>query len=144
MDYIAIGTVYGSHGVLGHLKVGSFSGEFAHFKVLRSVQLRNRTDRRDFNVAEVRITGRNVLIKLDGIDSPEAAKAFSRWEVWVPRELAAPLGDGEYYTADLHGCLLVCEGDTVGTVVSVWDNGASDLLEVEKPDGSRIVVPFLE
>jgi 16S rRNA processing protein RimM len=144
MDYIAIGTVYGSHGVQGHLKVGSFSGEFDHFRQLTSVQLRSRTESRDFAITEVRVTGRNALVKLEGIDSPEAARGFSRWELWVPRAHACPLSEGEYYTADLHGCVLQCEGATVGTVVSVWDSGASDLLEIEKPDGSRIVVPFLE
>lgn len=144
MDYIAIGTVYGSHGVQGHLKVGSFSGEYDHFKKLGSVELRSRTEVRTFDIAEVRITGRNALIKLVGIDSPEAAREFSRWEIWVPRERACPLADGEYYTADLHGCVMQHEGAVVGTIISVWDSGASDLLEVQKPDGTRVIVPFIE
>lgn len=143
MDYIAIGTVYGSHGVRGHLKVGSFSGEFDHFRVLENVQLRSGDRRREFVVQEVRVTERHALMKLEGIESPEEAKAWYRWELWVPREQACPLGEGEYYASDLHGLQVVCGGETVGTVVAVWDGGAGDLLEIERPDGSRAIVPFL-
>ncbi len=144
MDYIAIGTVYGSHGVRGHIKVGSFSGEFDHFRVLKSVQLRNGDQRREFVVQEVRLTERHALMKLEGIESPEEAKAWYRWELWVPREQACPLREGEYYTADLHGLRLVHADEEIGTVVAVWDSGAGDLLEIERPDGSRVIVPFLE
>ena len=157
MDSIAIGTVYGSHGVRGHLKVGSFSGEYDHFQNLRDVELRRAENSRRLAVQEVRRTDRGALMKLEGIDTPEAARSFAEWEIWVPREHGCPLGAGEYYAADLCGCALVCragdEGSSateqpgeerIGTVVSVRDNGVSDLLEVERPDGSRVVVPFQE
>ena len=144
MDYIAIGTVYGSHGVRGHVKVGSFSGEYDHFHALKSVQLRSGSRIRDFTIEEVRLTERNALVKLAGIETPEDARTLSRWELWAPRENACPLRDGEYYSADLHGLRLVCAGEELGTIVSVWDNGASDLLEIERSDGKRQVVPFIE
>ncbi len=162
MDSIAIGTVYGSHGVHGHLKVGSFSGEYDHFQSLREVELRRGDASRRFSVQEMRRTDRGVLVKLDGIDTPEMARTYARWEIWVPRAHGCPLGDGEYYAADLCGCSLVYRAEasdsptgelsisdtvpeeTIGTVVSVWDNGVSDLLEVVRPDGTRVVVPFLE
>ena len=144
MDYIAIGTVYGSHGVRGHVKVGSFSGEFEHFRALQRVQLRNGAQLREFAVEEVRLSERGALLKLAGIETPEDAKGWNRWEIWVPRENACPLNEGEYYSADLHGLRLVCEGEELGTIVSVWDNGASDLLEIEGADGARRVVPFIE
>ena len=51
--------------------------------------------------------------------------------------------EGEYYHADLIG--LACEsrgGDPLGTVVAVENFGAGDILEIEKPDGRRTMVPF--
>ena len=144
MDYIAIGTIYGSHGVHGYLKVGSFSGELDHFRLLEWIQLRRGTQTRQFEVEDVRLTARHALLKLAGVDTPEGAADLSRWEVWVPRRYACPLGEQEYYSADLHGLQLVCEGEEVGTVISVWHNGPADLLEIERPDGRRQVVPFVE
>jgi 16S rRNA processing protein RimM len=55
------------------------------------------------------------------------------------------LGEGEYYHADILG--LPCEsreGEPLGTVVAVENFGAGDILEIEKPDGRRSMLPFRE
>ncbi len=36
------------------------------------------------------------------------------------------------------------DGEPLGTVVAVENFGAGDLLEIEKPDGSRTLAPFRE
>ncbi|MFP5330622.1 MAG: ribosome maturation factor RimM, partial [Alphaproteobacteria bacterium] len=56
-----------------------------------------------------------------------------------------PLGEGEYYHADLIG--LPCfdrEGREVGNVSAVENYGAGDLLEIERPGGKRSLIPFRE
>ena len=61
----------------------------------------------------------------------------------MPRSALPPLEEGEYYHADLIG--LPCEdqaGAPLGTVVAVENFGAGDLLEIEKPDGKRALIPF--
>ena len=54
-----------------------------------------------------------------------------------------PLEEGEYYHADMLG--LLCEdsdGVPLGKIVAVENFGAGDLLEIERPDGKRALVPF--
>ena len=61
----------------------------------------------------------------------------------VPRSALPPLGEGEYYHADLIG--LPCEsegGEPLGRVAAVENFGAGDILDIEKPDGRRTMVPF--
>ena len=61
----------------------------------------------------------------------------------MPRSALPPLEEGEYYHADLIG--LPCEdpdGAALGIVVGVENYGAGDLLEIEKPDGKRALIPF--
>jgi len=61
----------------------------------------------------------------------------------IDRASLPPLDDGEYYHADLIG--LTCfshQDETVGSVVGVENFGAGDLLEVEKVDGKRSLIPF--
>ena len=61
----------------------------------------------------------------------------------VPRTELPPLDEGEYYHADLIG--LPCEteaGELLGRVVAVENFGAGDLLEIEKPDGKKSLIPF--
>lgn len=95
-------------------------------------------------VESSRWTGDNLLLKFAGIDSPEASKLLADFELWVPRDQAAPLEDGEVYLADLTGCSLVFAGEVKGRVTGYLEGAASILLEVEKTDGSTVMVPFQE
>lgn len=95
-------------------------------------------------VESTRWTGDNLLLKFAGIDSPEAAKLLADFELWVPRDQAAPLEEGEVYLADLVGCTLVFAGEAKGRVTGYLEGASAVLLEVDKTDGSTCVVPFQE
>ena len=61
----------------------------------------------------------------------------------VPRASLPALEDGEYYHADLIGLPVVSDaGESVGLVVLIDNFGAGDVLEIEKPDGRRFMVPM--
>ena len=63
--------------------------------------------------------------------------------VEIDRDRLPPLEEGEYYHADLVGLPCVDEaGQPVGAVVAVENFGAGDLLEVERPNGKRSLIPF--
>lgn len=72
-----------------------------------------------------------------------AAEKLRGTELSVPRSALPPLGEGEYYHADLIGLTAIAEnGDPIGTVIEVENFGAGDVLEIEKPDGKRFMVPM--
>jgi len=141
MDKLVIGLVRTSHGVRGNMKVTSFSGEFKHFLSLQEVVLRLKGREKSFVIESVTPMGDNILLKLEGIENPEDAKSFAGAEILVPREQAAPLKKGEFYQADLVGCQLVHQGKVLGDVKSMFQGGASDLLEVVTEEGT-FFVPF--
>lgn len=144
MDKIAIGKVRTSTGVRGYLKVLSFSGEVVHFKKLKGqlVEARLKSRMKNLKVEDVKMSGSNLTIKVEGIDNPEEAKKLSGWELFVEREKAAKLNKDEYYLVDLCKCSIVMDGKVIGDVKSVSENGVSDLLEVEF-DGKVRLIPFL-
>ncbi|MCK4541852.1 MAG: 16S rRNA processing protein RimM [Spirochaetales bacterium] len=144
MDRMAIGAVRTSHGVRGFLKVRSYSGEYDHFLKLKEVELRFKGKTRFLGIEEVKRHSSGILMKFTGIDNPEEAKKYANWELWVPSELAAPLREGEIYSADLIGCRLEKNGRTLATVSGVIQGGASDLLEVIDTEGKQFLVPFIE
>ncbi len=143
---LATGLIGGPHGIHGELKVRSCSGETEHFSQLTHVTLRKAGAPREleFEVEHVRTHGEKVLLKLVGIDTPEAARKLNGFEIWVERDRAAPCAEDEYYIADLVGLALVYQGREVATVRSVWDNGATAMLEVETVANKTAVVPFQE
>lgn len=144
MEQIAVGVVRTSHGVRGHLKIKSLSGETDHLLGLSNVTLAKGENERQFQVEDVSVSGPDVLFKLGGVDSPEEARRFSSWEVRVPRELAARIGEGDYYIADLVRCRIVKDGRTLGSVKSVCEGAQADLLEIEDENGKLHFVPFME
>lgn len=139
---LAIGRIRTSFGVRGHLKVLPYSGETDHFRQLDSVVLSSGSRRKELAVEEVFEQGRDLIIKLSGVDAPEEARTYNGWDILVSRDKAAPLEEGEYYLADLVGCSVSHSGNAVGKVIAVVEGGGGDLLEVERPDGSRCFIPF--
>ncbi len=142
VDRLATGVVGGPHGTGGYMRVASLSGEFDHFRSLKLITLIRGTKRIEARIEQVRVTGKGVLIKLENVDTPEAARRYTGFEVWVPRETAAPLADEEYYVADLCGCNLVYQGESVGEIRSICDSGGDVLFEVLRSDGRSVFVPF--
>jgi 16S rRNA processing protein RimM len=72
-----------------------------------------------------------------------AAEALRGTLLTVPRSALPPLAEGEYYHADLLGLPAISDaGNPLGTVVAVENFGAGDVIEIEKPDGKRTMVPF--
>jgi 16S rRNA processing protein RimM len=151
MEELAVGFIRGAHGTAGEVKLGSYSGELAHLTALTEVGLHcpgaSEGAVRRLEIEHVRLTHREALVKFRGVDSREAAQALRRCEIWVPRSQAAQRGEDEYYIADLIGCELRSPGggaEVLARVVSVWETGIGDILEVETPEGKVFNVPFRE
>ena len=141
-DKFVVGIVRGSHGITGEFKVESTSGEYEHFADMDEVTLTNGTVSRLMKIESVS-EGSNILyMKIEGINSPEEAAKFNRWEIVVPREKAHKLQKDEWYIEDLKGCSIWYKetaGDTapafdensiVGTVTNVLEGGSGYLVEI--------------
>lgn len=151
MDLLATGQIRGAFGVDGFVKVESFSGEYEHFlkftQVFLSIPERKIKNKRAkevrFEVEEVKIRKNDALLKLKGIDNPEAAKLLTGSEVFIPRDMASPLKKGEVYVYDLCNCHLVYEGKPIGKITSVVEGGGGYLLEISEAAAEKVVyVPF--
>jgi len=117
---------------------------FDHFERLKTVTARKGAVEKTLTVETTRWSGETLLMKFAGIASPEEAKLLADFELWVPRDQAAPLEPGEVYLSDLIGCQLTFEGTVKGRVTGYLEGASAILLEVEKIDGSACVVPYQE
>ena len=102
----------------------------------------DRDRKHEYQVEGFRMQHEDGLIKLSGVDSPEAGKTLAGYEILVPGDLGAPLNEDEWYLRDLVGLSLVdVKGTTLGEIIGIIES-ADDLLEIRKPDGSIFMVPF--
>jgi 16S rRNA processing protein RimM len=142
MEKLAIGLVRGKHGLKGELKVKSFSGDSEHFFPLKQILLCRGERQLDFTVEHVRGHDPAILIKLEGIETPEDASIYQGWEVWADREYASPLDDNEYYVSDICRCTLITGKGEKLKIKNVWEGAPVLMLEVELDSGEVKLVPF--
>jgi 16S rRNA processing protein RimM len=137
-EWVVLATVERSRGLRGEIVVLSSSGGPETF-LGRSVYAGERPSR----VEEAWLHGTRLILKLEGIDSIEAADALRGVELRVPRAQRLPLGDGEYYLSDLVGCELFDAGKPVGEVTGWYDAAGSVLLAVTH-DSHESLIPFVK
>jgi 16S rRNA processing protein RimM len=144
MDLLAVGVIRAAHGVRGELRVRSFSGDNEGLLKLRRVVARKRGVEKPLDIAGSRNRPPDVLLRVAGVETREEAQRLVGFELWAERASAAPLAAGEYYEADLCRCRLFFADELIGSVRSVVDTGAAPLLEISRPDGASVLVPFVE
>ncbi|HYE27256.1 MAG TPA: ribosome maturation factor RimM [Allosphingosinicella sp.] len=135
---VALAAIAGAHGISGEVRLKLFAESADSLKRHSEVRVGDRL----LTLASVR-DGPTPVARFAEISDRGAAEALRGLLLTVPRSALPPLGEGEYYHADLIG--LPCRtaaGEPLGTVVAVENFGAGDLLEVERPDGRRAFVPF--
>jgi 16S rRNA processing protein RimM len=77
------------------------------------------------------------------VSDRSAAEALRGTLLTVPRSSLPPLAEGDYYHADLIGLPSATpDGEALGTVVAVENFGAGDIVEIERPDRARFMVPI--
>lgn len=140
---LAIGRLKTAHGVRGEVKVEVWSDLPDRFWQLDRLLLVSDANESWFDVQGVREGPKGLLVKLKGIDTPEAAKVWIN-AVIKARPVDTPLPEETWYTEDLVGLQVTdTHGQSVGTVKAVWP-GAQDLLEVTTADGRDVLIPFVQ
>ena len=136
---VALAAVAGAHGVRGEVKLKLFGDSIDSLARQPSLTVGGKP----LLLKDVRAGNKTAIARFEGVASREAAEALRGSLVEIDREALPPLTDGEYYHADLIGLPCVDgDGNAVGKVATIEDFGAGELLDIEKPDGKRSLIPF--
>lgn len=147
---VRVGFVYRPHGVRGEVKVNpEFTDDPTQFETFDVLYVGTRPDdARAFAVASVRYQetkrGVTVILRLDAVNSREAAERITKADVFVPED-ALDLDDDEVFIHDLIGMDVVTEeGETIGTVGNLLELPGHDVLVVTRPRASEALIPAVE
>ena len=136
---VTLAAIIGAHGIGGEVRLKLFAESVESLQRHKAVQVGERT----MTLKSVKSGGGTPIARFAEIADRTAAEALRGQLVTVARSALPPLEEGEYYYADLIGLACVSAGGVpLGTVVAVENFGAGDILEIEKPDGKRAMVPF--
>lgn len=134
---VTLAAVAGAHGVTGEVRLKLFAESVDSLKRHKSYNGGALT------LKSVRAHKGGAIARFAEIADRNAAEAMRSTLLTVSRAELPVLGEGEYYYSDLIGLPCVStEGDDLGTCVAVDNFGAGDILEIEKPDKKRFMVPM--
>jgi len=131
---VTLAVIIGAHGIAGEVRLKVFADDLASYKVFNSGAL---------TLKSVRTGSNGAIARFAEVADRNAAEALRGTQLTVPRSALPPLAEGEYYHVDLLGLPAVSDaGDALGKVVAIDNYGAGDVLEIERPDGKRFMVPM--
>jgi 16S rRNA processing protein RimM len=134
---VVLAAVAGAHGVTGEVRLKLFAESLDSLKRHKSYNGGTLT------LKSLRPHKGGAIARFAEITDRNAAEALRSTLLTVPRSELPQLADGEYYHSDLIGLPCIStDGTELGTCIAVENFGAGDILEIEKPDRKRFMVPM--
>ena len=131
-DLFRVGVIANTHGVKGEVKVFPTTDAPERFKKLKSVILDTKREKLTLEIQSARFFKNLVIVKFQGIDDINDIEKYKGCDLYVTRENATPLDEGEYYIADLIDMKVVDEeGNELGVLYDVMQTGANDVFVVK-------------
>lgn len=131
-----------SHGVRGAMRVQLLTDFPADFR--RRKRLLMGDELRPVAVLEARVTGEHAIVRLAGVETPEAAAALRGQLLYVGIDDAARPPAGELFWHQVIGLRVeTSAGEPLGIVQEILRTGANDVYVVRGERG-EILVPAIE
>ena len=141
-ELICVGSIAGAFGVKGELRVKSFCTNPSD--LAKYTPLLTEDGEKSYELSLIGEIKNGFSARIVDIDNKEAADALRGVSLFVRREDLPELPVDEYYYSDLIGFEVADTGGLfIGTVKTVVNHGADDLLEISIPGASdTALVPF--
>lgn len=137
---VIVGRVASAHGVSGGIRVKALSDVPHRFDPGRALHIGGRSH--SITHSSPAPNGQ-VILRLQGIDSVDAAKGLVGQPVTVPQSAVPPPRDGEYYHFQLLGLkVLTDDGECLGRVREILETGSNDVYVVSGESG-EVLIPAL-
>jgi 16S rRNA processing protein RimM len=138
---ILLAAIIGAQGLKGAVKVKLFTE--APDSLSRYGVLKDKHGKK-FEITAIRSSkDGEAVISFAGIDDRDAAEALKGTELFITRDQLPATGEEEFYHADLIGLEAQdTEGRSLGKVAAIHNYGASDVIELTRPDGDSVLLAF--
>ena len=131
--------IVNTHGIRGEVKALHYTDGETFFKKVKTVY---KEDNTPVKILSWRFQKGAVLLKLDGVEDVDTAEKLKFTKLFAQEQDLPKLAEGEYYFFQLKGLTAVLPDESeLGKVTDVIENNASNLLEITKTDGEKVLVP---
>lgn len=132
-DLVTVGYITGAYGIQGWVRVKPYSADADALLSAKSWWL-DKPELRDVEMMQSKYHSGDVVARLMGVAGREGAEALKGSVVQISRSRFPALSDDEFYWVDLIGLAVEnLQGESLGVVSDMMDNGAHPILRVAVP-----------
>lgn len=144
-DLLRVGVITSSHGIAGEVKVYPTTDDPNRFKKLKKCFLIMGKIKLELDIASVKFFKNMVILRFKQFNNINEIEKFKNAELYVTRENAVKLEEGEYFICDLIGLDVIDESDNkIGTITDVLQTAANDVYEVTNDAGKKYLFPAIK
>ena len=144
-DLLQVGGIATTHGVHGEVKVFPMTDDVNRFKTLKSVILKYKNENIVLEISSVKFFKNMVILGFKGYDNINDIEKYKGCGLYVTREDAVRLEEGEYFRADLLDLDVYDEGiRKIGVLTDIIETGANDVYVISLDDGRELLLPNTE
>ena len=140
--YLTVGFLRRPHGVKGEIIMDLHTDFPERMKPGRKVFVGD--EYQPMTLTNVRAHQAGLLVKFNGIETPEDAGQLRNQWVYIKAKDATPLPAGQIYQHQLFGFRVVDEnGNALGELVEIIETGANDVYVVRDETEKEILLPAI-
>ena len=146
-DYLRVGVLVKPHGVRGEMKVFPTTDDMKRFEDLieKDVFFDIKGNYEAHKIVSVKYFKQFAILQFEDITDMDMALKLKNIDVYVKREDAVELEEGEYYIADLLGLSVYLEdGSLFGRLKDVMETGANDVYVINTKEHGEVLVPVID
>lgn len=140
--YLTVGFLRRPHGVQGEIMMDLHTDFPERMKKGRKLFVGE--EYQPMTLTNVRPHQAGLLVKFNGLETPEdAGKLRNQW-VYIKAKDATPLREGQIYQHELFGFRVIDENDnTLGELVEIIETGANDVYVIRNESGKELLLPAI-
>jgi 16S rRNA processing protein RimM len=145
--YVSVGKILNFHGIKGEAKVGFSQNRQDFVLSLKNVYVKVGHEYKEFAITSSRLNNKFLIVKFDGIDSIDELLNYKGCLLFVKEEtIRENLEENEFLIDELVGMGVFDKetGKSLGFVIGVSNNGATDLLSVKTNTKHVCLIPFVK
>lgn len=144
-DYLELGQIVSTHGIRGELRINPWCDSPDFAKKFKTVYF-DSDGKTGVKVISSRTHGNVILMKLESIDTVEAAEALRNKMLYIKRA-DAKLPSGTWFIEELIGCDVFDADDEsirYGKITDISQTGANDVWHITDDNDTEYLIPSVK
>ena len=144
-NLINIGTIIGTHHLLGSVKMNSIFIE-TELIIGEKVLLEKEDKRKLLTIKNIkRLNEKKLIVDFEEIGNIDQAKELNGFQLKIRRDLLPEKNEDEFYIKDLLGVEVFSDNEKIGEVTDVMDTATHNILIIEDiVTKKEVMIPLVD